>query len=439
MEKTLRSWKIWIGIVLYMVGTFIPYWIKPQLLSLDQSLQTMMDGKAVMINAFLIVSINTIISVPQFLSVVMLGDGLAEAFNRPRLKTIIPLTVIPLAYVIVNLLTPLKYSFGATDISLWLIIVIMQQFSQSRLNSGMKLLVFSQLIFGITWLNQVPFLTAYGFGLGSLSFKLKQAAIQMGFGNVLALYANVLFFIFSANAITLWVYLVLYMEKWTISQDLHRAQLEAQESRSGREVLHLVHDLKTPLSSIAGLVSLMEMRWPDAKMQEYCKAIYASVHSMSNMVSEILYEDRKDWCEVKDLINYIRASHIIGANLSVDIDIQGESHANIYINKIRMTRALINLIDNALDAVQHQENGKVILRTIILEDKVIFEVEDNGCGILADKMKKVWRGGYSTKNHPGAGLAFVHQVIEGHGGTADIKSEVGFGTKVWITLPLGEC
>ncbi len=438
MEKALKSRKIWIGIGLFMFGTFIPYIIKPQLLALDQSLQTMIDGNSIMINAFLVVSINTIISIPQFLSVVMLGDGMAEAFNSSKLKTIIPLTIVPLAYVIVNQLTPLNYSFGATDIFIWITVVIMQKLSKQNLNSGMKLLVLSQLIFGVTWLNQIPFFTHYGFGLGSLSFKVKEAAIQMGFDNVLALYAYVLFFIFVANAITLWIYLTLYTEKWSISQDLHRAQLEAQESRSGREVLHLVHDLKTPLASIEGLVSLMELRWPNPKMQEYCNSIYGSVHSMSQMVSEILYEDHKDWYEVKELINYIRASHFSGTDLSVDIDIQGEPHASIYINKIRMTRAMINLIDNALDAVKGQENGEVILRARILKDEVILEVEDNGCGILADMLTKIWEIGYSTKNHPGAGLAFVRQVAEGHGGSVNITSEIGQGTKVWLTLPSGD-
>lgn len=56
------------------------------------------------------------------------------------------------------------------------------------------------------------------------------------------------------NAIMIDAFLVLlYIEKWAISQDLHLAQLEAQQSRSGREVLHLVHDLKTPLTAIEGL------------------------------------------------------------------------------------------------------------------------------------------------------------------------------------------
>ncbi|HWJ03585.1 MAG TPA: histidine kinase dimerization/phospho-acceptor domain-containing protein, partial [Verrucomicrobiae bacterium] len=323
MGKALRPWKIWIGIGLFLLGILIPYWIKPQLLGLDQSLQTMIyktDGNAIMINAFLVVSINTIVAIPQFLSVVMLGDGMAEAFNRPEFKTIIPLVVVPLAYIIVNQMTPLNYSFGATDILLWVTIVVMQKVSQKKLNLGMKLLVFSQLIFGVTWLNQVPYFTRYGFGHGSLSTKVKQAAIQIGFGEVLALYANVLFFIFVASAITLWVYLILYVERWAISQDLHYAQLEAQKSRSGREVLHLVHDLKTPLATIEGLVSLMEMRWQDPKLQEYCQAIYGSTHSMSKMVSEILYEDRKDWCDVKELIDYIRASHFSGTNLSVNIE-----------------------------------------------------------------------------------------------------------------------
>ncbi|MDR3600067.1 MAG: HAMP domain-containing sensor histidine kinase [Desulfosporosinus sp.] len=441
MGRIVRSWKIWIGIGLFLLGILIPYWLKPQLIGLDRVLQMInykTDGNALMVDAFLIVSINTIISIPQFLSVVMLGDGMADIFNRSELKTIIPLTVVPIAYVIVNKVTPLNYSFGATDIFLWLTIVVMQKLSKQKLNMGMKLLVFSQLIFGVAWLNQIPFLTSYGFGQGSLSLKVKQAALQIGFGQVLELYANVLFFIFVASAITLWVYLILYMEKWAISQDLHRAQLEAQQSRSGREVLHLVHDLKTPLAAIEGLVSLMEIRWPDVKMQEYCQTIYGSIQSMSKMVSEILYEDRKNWCELKDLIDYIRSSHLSGTNLSVDIEFEGESQSSLYINKIRMTRAIINLLDNALDAVQGRKNGRVILRAKTLTNIVRLEVEDNGYGILANDLKRIWKTGYSTKNHPGVGLAFVRQVAEGHEGSINIKSEIGQGTKVWITLPLGE-
>ncbi|MHB1405296.1 MAG: sensor histidine kinase [Desulfitobacteriaceae bacterium] len=442
-RKVVKSWKIWIGIGigLFLLGILIPYWIKPQLLGLDQLLQTMnhkTEGNAVMINAFLIVSINTIIATPQFLSVVMLGDGMADAFNRSGLKTIIPLIIVPLAYVIVNKMTPLNYSFGATDIFLWLTIVVIQKLSKNKLNMGMKLLVLSQLIFGVTWLNQVPYLTPYGFGQGSLSIKVKQAAIQIGFDQVLALYANVLFFIFVASAITLWIYFLLYTEKWAISQDLHRAQLEAQESRSGREVLHLVHDLKTPLAAIEGLVSLIEIRWPDPKMQEYCQTIYGSIHSMSKMISEILYEDRKDWCELKELIDYVGASRLSGTNLSVDIQMEGEPQSSLYINKIRVTRAIINLIDNALDAIQERENGRVVLRVKTLTNEVKLEVEDNGCGISEDKVKKIWKAGYSTKNHPGVGLAFVRQVAEGHGGSVNLESEVGRGTMVWITLPLGE-
>lgn len=441
MGKILRLWKIWTGIGLFLAGILIPYWQKPQLLGLDHLLQTMThktDGNALMIGAFLVVSINTVISVPQFLSVVMLGDGMAEAFNRAELRMAVPFIAVPLTYIIVNEMTPLNYSFGATDILLWLTIVVMQKLSKQKLNIGLKLLVFSQLVFGVTWLNQVPGLTPYGFGWGSLSMKVKQAAVQIGFDQVLPLYANVLFIIFVVSSITLWIYMVLYMKKWEISQELHRAQHEAWESRSGREVLHLVHDLKTPLSVIEGLVSLMELRWPEPKMQEYCQTIYGSIHSMSKMVSEILYEDQKDWCELQDLIDYIRASRFSGTDLLVEIELEGDPQTPLYINKIRMTRAIINLIDNALEAVQERENGRVVLRARTLTNVVRLEVEDNGRGILADKVKKIWKTGYSTKNHPGVGLAFVRQVAEGHGGSVNVKSKAGQGTKFWIILPLGE-
>lgn len=442
MAKMVKSWKIWVGIGLFLTGILIPYWLKPQLMALDYLLQTITsktDGNVLMIGAFLVVAVNTIICVPQFLSVVILGDGMADAFNRLELRAIVPLLVVPLTYVIINKMTPLNYSFATTDILLWLTIVLMQKLSKHKfLNLGLKVLVFSQLIFGVTWLNQVPILTAYGFGRGSLSMRVKQAAIQTEFDQVLTLYAIVLFLIFVVSAITLWIYMILHMEKWAISQELHHAQHEAWESRSGREVLHLVHDLKTPLSVIEGLVSLMEMRWPESKMQEYCQTIHGSIHSMSKMVSEILYEDQKDWCELKELIDYIRASRFSGTDISVDIELEGDSEAKLYINKIRMTRAIINLIDNALDAIQERENGKVVLRAKTLTNVVRLEVEDNGYGILAEKVKRIWKTGYSTKNHPGVGLAFVRQVAEGHGGSVNVKSIIGQGTKFWITLPIGE-
>jgi signal transduction histidine kinase len=78
------------------------------------------------------------------------------------------------------------------------------------------------------------------------------------------------------------------------------------------------------------------------------------------------------------------------------------------------------------------------LRAKTLTNAVKLEVEDNGYGILPNDLKRIWKTGYSTKNHPGLGLAFVRQVAEGHEGSVSIKSDVGQGTSVWITLPLRE-
>jgi len=434
----VKWWKMWIGLGLFLLGVLIPLWLRPQLIGLDQLLSTKIDGNSLMINAFLIVSVNTVISIPQFFSLVMLGEGLAEVTGRPFWRIAAPIIVLPIAYIIINKLTPLTYSLGATDIIIWLLIIAMQSLKKQKLNLGMKLLVLSQLIFGITWLNQVPYLDPYGFGSGSLSLKAKKAAIEIGFANVLTLYANVLFFIFVISGLVLWIYLVLYTERWAISQDLHRAQLEAQESRAVREVNHLVHDLKTPLSTIAGLVSLMEIKWPEPKMQEYCQKIDGSINLMNKMISEMLYEDQHDRCELKELIDYIRASHLSGTNSEVELEMEGKPDLILYINKIRITRAIANLIDNALDAVAAQEHGKVVMRTRVLPNKIILEVEDNGCGISANEIKKIWKPGFSTKEHPGVGLAFVRQVAEAHRGSVHIASQAGKGTRVWITLPLGD-
>ncbi|UFJ38872.1 HAMP domain-containing histidine kinase [Brevibacillus humidisoli] len=438
MRRMSDLWMVWLGIGLIIIGITVPDWFGPNQIGLTETLQAMEreeSGSLLMIAAFMLVALNTIISFPYYLGAFLLGEKIGEIWDRPWLKTATPLVVVPLVHIIINSTMELSYHFGGTAIFLLLTIYVLQKLGKGRLGFTMKSLVLTQLLFGVKWLNLVPFLSAYGFGHGSVSIQVKEMAVQLGFDQVLTLYSVVLCLIFMINAIVLGVYLGVYAEKWTISQELHRAQLEAMESRSGREVLHLVHDLKTPLTTIEGLISLIEMRSVDHKMKEYCRTISLSIRSMSDMISEILYENRKHWCYVKDLIDYVRASRLSGTKASLEIELPEDQNVRIWINKIRITRAIVNLIDNAFDAIQGRTDGKVTLRAQIHESEIWIGVSDNGFGLSSEERKKVWQAGYSTKQHPGVGLSFVRQVAEGHGGAVSIDSEMGRGTTVWIQLP----
>jgi len=102
-----------------------------------------------------------------------------------------------------------------------------------------------------------------------------------------------------------------------------------------------------------------------------------------------------------------------------------------------MDRVISNLVSNSVDAVE-KDNGEI---TISAEfdtgaDSLILKVTDNGSGIPADKITKIFDMDFSTKGSKGTGigLAVVKKVITEHKGTIDVSSVAGKGTTFRIIL-----
>lgn len=437
MSRSLNRKSVWIGAALIFLGISMPHWLSSKNIGLDTLMNSMEEnpqGNTLMIMAFSIVMLNTIRALPFYLGAILLGNGVGEQLQRNWLKLAIPLAVIPLTYVIINLSLKSNYHFGAPAVLILLCVVLLQLLEKGRLGLFMKSIIIVQILFGVQWLDEVPFLTDYGFGHGAISTKVKQWAIKIGFDQALSLYAIVLCTIFLMNAFILTGYLV----KWRMIQELHIVKLQALEARSDKEVLNLVHDLKTPLASIEGIISLIGLYNKDGKIGEYCRVISVSIGSMSEMISEILYKSHKSCCSLKSLVDYILSSRLSGTNKRVYLELPDKpEEIKILINKIRMTRAIVNLINNAFDAIEGCPEGKVIIKAKNYGDQILLGVSDSGKGMSEEEQKKIWRAGYSTKGQSGIGLSFVQQVVEEHNGTVSIESKVGQGTTVWLYLAGG--
>lgn len=437
MSRSLNRKSVWIGAALIFLGISMPHWLSSKNIGLDTLMNSMEEnpqGNTLMIMAFSIVMLNTIRALPFYLGAILLGNGVGEQLQRNWLKLAIPLAVIPLTYVIINLSLKSNYHFGAPAVLILLCVVLLQLLEKGRLGLFMKSIIIVQILFGVQWLDEVPFLTDYGFGHGAISTKVKQWAIKIGFDQALSLYAIVLCTIFLMNAFILTGYLV----KWRMIQELHIVKLQALEARSDKEVLNLVHDLKTPLASIEGIISLIGLYNKDGKIGEYCRVISVSIGSMSEMISEILYKSHKSCCSLKSLVDYILSSRLSGTNKRVYLELPDKpEEIKILINKIRMTRAIVNLINNAFDAIEGCPEGRVIIKAKNYGDQILLGVSDSGKGMSEEEQKKIWRAGYSTKGQSGIGLSFVQQVVEEHNGTVSIESKVGQGTTVWLYLAGG--
>jgi two-component system sporulation sensor kinase B len=436
------KWRmVWLGVGLLVIGLLLPFAVRPEhtgVLRMVQILQVRPTGNSFMVAVFFLMVWNAVYSLPFYLGSFLLGDEWGRKTGHAWLKVVLPLLLIPSLTYVEYLFNPLKLPFGLSGMLLLFSMMALQRVTKNQLGFGMKAVVLIQLFLGFQWLEVVPFIPNISLGSNRLLLKLKEMAFTLGFDQALGMYSLLLCMILIISAFIVSLVFTMSVQKWNDRKKLHLAQLEAIQSRAGREVLHLVHDLKTPLTSVEGLISLIEMRVEDEKLKEYCRMSSSSIASMSEMISEMLYEERKSWVRLSDLLNYVHASRLSGTGANVQMKM-AEKDVWVWINKIRVTRALINLIDNALDASKEKENGCVVLCAEVSGSEVKIGVSDNGTGIAQEEQAKIWEAGYSTKRHPGLGLSFVLQVAESHDGFVTVHSRVGEGTRVWIHLRGEEC
>ena len=108
-----------------------------------------------------------------------------------------------------------------------------------------------------------------------------------------------------------------------------------------------------------------------------------------------------------------------------------------------LRRAVINVIDNACQAMTHghddtgtEGNGRLLVTTRVADGRIEIEIADTGPGIPEDALAKVLEPLYSTKPFgTGLGLPTVQRIMEDHGGGLEVDSEEGRGTRVTLWLP----
>ena len=102
---------------------------------------------------------------------------------------------------------------------------------------------------------------------------------------------------------------------------------------------------------------------------------------------------------------------------------------------------LLNLVENARDALGDREGGKVVVSTKRgdANDRVLLVVEDNGPGVPPGAKDRVFAPYFTTKQTKGGtglGLAIVHRIVSDHGGRITISDAPGGGARFTIELPL---
>jgi signal transduction histidine kinase len=210
---------------------------------------------------------------------------------------------------------------------------------------------------------------------------------------------------------------------------------KAMENRIYEEINSLAHDLKTPLVTIRGLNSLFALSKNIDKLSEYSERIDGAVEKMSEMISSFLYGSSRQKIKPSDLVRYIQAQiPIEDDKLNVEIKI-GDNLPDIYVNKIRVVRALINLVENAILVPSLNEYKLISIEAKKSDGDLSIIVSDNGVGIDPSIMDDIWKIGHSTNNTTGLGLPFAKKIVKENSGSIRIESELSVGTNVIVTFP----
>ncbi|MDF2788670.1 MAG: sensor histidine kinase [Neobacillus sp.] len=120
---------------------------------------------------------------------------------------------------------------------------------------------------------------------------------------------------------------------------------------------------------------------------------------------------------------------------NITIHSELDNSYQIMCNPNEIKQVLINIFQNAIEAIGSNGDIFIYLKNIS-EDGVEIIFIDNGCGIEEERLKRIGEPFFSTKEKgTGLGLLTSNRIIEKHGGTIEITSEVNKGTEVRVFLP----
>jgi len=224
-------------------------------------------------------------------------------------------------------------------------------------------------------------------------------------------------------------------------------RLEDSFTRLSQFSADLAHELRTPIANILGEAQVALSR--DRSSAEYRETIESTVgecERLSRIVDNLLFVARVDAArepiarkrfDARAAVEKIAAFYqMIADDHRVTIRCSGDGQ--IYADPDLFERALGNLLDNALRFTP--QNGSIQIALSKRDADFEVAVSDDGCGIAPEHLPRIFDRFYradSSRGSDGAGLglALVKSIVDLHGGSARIESELNRGTKVILTFP----
>lgn len=224
----------------------------------------------------------------------------------------------------------------------------------------------------------------------------------------------------------------------------------------------VAHEIKNPLNALSIHVQLLERAMKEQeegvalsdhareRVEKSCQVIREEVDRLRTCVDDFIdaARPREPRLRTENLNRLVTRILDIAALELEERDIRVETFLDAdiplaLIDETQMLSALRNMLRNAMEAIDAAQRepgeGRITLRTHVLDERIVLSMSDNGCGIAEADMSKIFEPYFTTKfNGSGLGLMAINRIVREHGGEIKVSSTEDVGTNFIIELPVAK-
>lgn len=260
------------------------------------------------------------------------------------------------------------------------------------------------------------------------------------------IYTNIFFIMIIICSVT--IYYAVMVKKLIRSKrfiEVQNNDLMLANKELDRFVYSASHDLRSPISSLKGLVEILKTEEDPEEVKTYLEMMQSVLDKQDQFIKDIIDYSRNK--RTKDVLKKVSLTQITNDAISqlqyiedvkkikiekfIEID-------KVFNDSLRLKIVINNLLSNAIKyADLEKEKPFISIKTYPSENAFIIEVEDNGIGIKKEALNRIFEMFYVSNKNKGTGLGLyiVKEAVENLNGSIIVDSKIHLGSKFIVTIP----
>lgn len=261
------------------------------------------------------------------------------------------------------------------------------------------------------------------------------------------IYTNIFFILVIVCSVS--IYFAIMVKRLERSKQLIESQnndLVIANKELDRFVYSASHDLRSPISSLKGLVEILKTEEDPEEVKNYLDMMQSVLNKQDQFIKDIIDYSRNK--RTKDARKQVSLTEIVNdaieqlqyAENVKKIRIEKQLLVDkVYNDSLRLKIIINNLLSNAIKYADfNKENPSISIKSYPSENDIIIQIEDNGIGINKQYLNRIFEMFFVTNKNKGTGLGLyiVKEAIENLNGNITVESKINVGTKFIVTIPI---